>query len=702
MSLKFARLEQLPPEVFAHIVSYIDDPRSVGALSRTSKSLHVLVETHGWQVFAVGSFPSYQSRPVAQSSKKDGKTSIGLAWREIARSLLGTARSWDQRAFQASFIQPSGSIVQLQPAAEIATDQLHEDDSRRSGHFPGSRLFRSTPGHSPARSDSSGRSDRVQAVVTPKLTTRWKLPRGQTMGFTPVIDCYESVMGDKWTDRKEALAYSAGSELIIRLRQKPLGNHTDESSYTSRWATYRPPNAKEGVDDITFVKFLDQSSLNASNDEELLLGTAAGSLQHLSMRVSNSKRPFNIVRQTFETNNRPVQSASLQPIDHSNGAGLLATILADLSLNIFPVNSKHVDHDDRDGTTPGLVKSIADLRLADDGIRAWRTSFLSSSLLAVTLGPSEHPIHVYQVRPDGLSEGPISKFSIFDRQNNDGHVTPKSVYPVEPLWDGNGQVFASGGYDGFVRIHDTRSPAPVQYLLYGLEDGPIYSLLPRPNAHILAGAARHNVCKVFDLRNKGAYLQPSSANSSNGDTEISSSLSRIALAEEPAEEPLPWRTPRMTSIPRMHTSRASTTSATWSKEGSYNLYIPKQATRNEGPVYSLASPSPSSPFIYMGLENSVVEMRLDSSSDKHRDPILSMTSEGDARDERRNAKKQNRRPRDLERDVLQLKSSSLKGELIGQGPVQGRSTGRGNDGGGRSWLTIDGLNERWINPRRAT
>ncbi|KAF2220890.1 hypothetical protein BDZ85DRAFT_297614 [Elsinoe ampelina] len=700
MSIKHSKLEELPPEVFAYILSYVEQAKSVGALSQTSKSLRTLVDTNGWQVFVAETFPSFSLKSVIGNGGTSDKTTPHPPWREIARSLLTTNRNLDRRAFQAMFIQPSGDIVQLQPETEATVSKDEDDPERLSRHYPGSRLFRSTPGHSPARSDSSTQSETRQSIVTPKQTTKWKLPKGQTMGFTPVIDSYECIIGDKWTDRKEVLAYSAGSELVLRVRQRPhrQNNSTVQALYSSRWATYRPPGAKEGVDDITYVKLLNHIGGSSPYDEQLLVGTAAGSLQYISARISHSPEPFNIVRQVFNTGARPVQSASLSQTSDSTEPSLLATILADLSLCLHPVT------DTRDaGTTaskdavPQVVQPVADQRLADDGIRAWRTSFLNPRLLAVSLGPSLQPIHIYQVRPDGLSDVPVSKFSILDRNNTHGRVTPKSVYPVEPLWDGDGRVFASGGYDGFVRIHDTRSSNPVQLFLDSQEDGPIYSLLPRPNAHIFAGAARHNVCKIFDLRFRGALLQPHPI-IDDEDSPDPNPSSLPTTHPDPTSIPIPWKDApsRRLSPTNLHTLRASPLSTQPPKSSSYNLYIPRQATHRDGPVYSLSSPSPFSPFIYMGLENSVVEIRLDSLTDKYRDEVLTLTSKGDEEDEKREAKRRGRRERG--QGVLQLMTSSNKGELNRQAPAGGMERVGGvwvSMGNGRWGGEVEGLDGRW-------
>ncbi|TKX20566.1 hypothetical protein C1H76_7377 [Elsinoe australis] len=723
MVFERSKLEQLPPEVFTHIISHVEQAQTIATLSRVSKPLHLLTQVNGWHAFVSTTFPSFTLRDVTQNDSTPGNVAKQQnrpvprrhdLWQEIARSLLTASKNWDLRALQASFVQPAGDIVQLQ--TDNAVNGEEKDSERPLLNLPAQRrLFRPSPEHSPARSDSSTQSESRQARVTPKQIPKWRLPRGQTMGFTPAIDTYEAIEDSKWTDRKEVLAYSAGSELILRTRQQPNNRKADGSFYSQRWATYRPPGAREGIDDITFVKlFRNQGTTRNRHEEGLLLGTAAGSLQHIAVRISHSRKPFNIVRQVYNTSGRPVQAACISQNSPSTDNPILAAILGDLSLCIYstdlsekPLNGPEIDN------PPAVVQPLSERRLANDGIRAWRTSFLNPRTLAVSLGPSSDPIQLYAITPSGLSQDPIARFATFDRHNTEGRISPKIIYPIEPLWDGDGRVFASGGFDGYVRVHDTRSPTNAQYLLDSMEDGPIYSLLARPNARIIAGAARHNVCKVFDLRNKRAILQPRGPD----DSEAASNDQSLTLSNqqdpipEPLEEPIPWKQSNMRCIPGLSTSRASLSSHDSFHDGSYNLYIPRQATRNDGPVYSLSSPSPFSPFIYMGLENSVVELQVDSLCDPHRDPVLGMTTRGRYEDEQRDAKRQGRKPRNVAKDVLLLKSAGMKGELLEQGPLfvgdwrgqavfAGDEEGRWDTGKGQGWDTFPGLDKRWVSAGR--
>jgi hypothetical protein len=77
-------------------------------------------------------------------------------WKEAAQSLTSTSRNWDRKAFLARYVEPSNFIVQL-------------------------------PGR--------------------ELETQWRKPRGQTMGYQPIIDSYEERTGKAWGSRKQVLAY---------------------------------------------------------------------------------------------------------------------------------------------------------------------------------------------------------------------------------------------------------------------------------------------------------------------------------------------------------------------------------------------------------------------------------------------------------------------------------------------------------------
>jgi hypothetical protein len=243
--------------------------------------------------------------------------------------------------------------------------------------------------------------------------------------------------------------------------------------------------------------------------------------------------------------------------------------------------------------------------------RPWSTNFLSSNHLAIGLGPSEEPIHVYTLTPSGLSTEHVRKFTLSsDHDLEDlldeialGGVAKKpmsSVYPIIPLPPSSGtsrqdaQIFLSGAYDGVVRLHDLRSPRDVEgSYVDPTDDSAIYSLLPRGRETLLVGSNRHNLLKVFDMR--------------------LGSKCYSYLDAQPSKTPA-------TATPRRD----------WSlflkpHSGSTNTNLPGSDRRwgraaAESSIYTLASANQHSPHIFAGIENNVVELAFTDVLDPHPDP----------------------------------------------------------------------------------
>ena len=477
-------------------------------------------------------------------------------WKLAARTLTGQSRAWDRRAFVARYTEPQGEITA----------------------FPGKRKVE-----------------------------RWKRPKGQTIGFTPHLDVYEQDVGSH--GKKEVLAYSAGAEVCVRVREWQVGRHGKEKDKV-RWHTYRPLSAYEGQDDVTTVQLLRPDN-TTGQDVRLVIGTANADLQVLTLPVGGPE-DADVSKVYLTTQGQPVRSSSLLQPDGS--PGLLAAEVGDSKICLYTLEN-------------GLPKispgSEVDIKAAarETGItlskayRPWSTNFLSSTNLAVGLGPSEEPIHVYTLTPSGLSTDHVRKFTLssdHDLEDRSDEIAPggvakkpmSSVYPIIPLPPSSGvsrqdaQIFLSGAYDGVVRLHDLRSPRDVEgSYVDPTDDSAIYSLLPRGRETLLVGSNRHNLLKIFDMRLGSkcySYLdaQPTTA------------------APATTTPPPPRRDWSLFLKPH---------------SGSTNTNLPGSDRRwgraaAESSIYSLASPNQFSPHIYAGIENNVVELAFTDVLDPHPDP----------------------------------------------------------------------------------
>ncbi|KAK3683252.1 hypothetical protein LTR37_020395, partial [Vermiconidia calcicola] len=446
---KHTTLTDLPPELLDHITSYLPTAHSIANLSSTSKTLHTFVEKDAWQTFTRTRFPSLYPTIQTTSHSKD-----------TARTLTTLSRAWDRRAFVARYIEPHGDIRA----------------------FPGDRKVE-----------------------------RWKRPRGQTIGFTPQMDCLEAV-GHSWGQRREVLAYSAGAEICVRERRSGDG---DDGGHGTRWITYRPLSAAEGRDDVMSLHLLrpQEGEQEGKKGVELITGTANGDLQLLNL---SGDAGDDIAKTYFTTQGLPVRSTSLH--QESWKPPLLAANLGDTRICLYSVDSTQ----SKIAPTSQIdVRPPVNANGERKTYRTWSTNFLSSTHLAVGLGPSTEPIHVYTLTPSGLDKTAVRKYSLQDNDlcaklegSDIANGTAKkpltsSIYPIIPLppsstfasGSSDGQIFLTGAYDGIIRLHDLRSNREVEKIYTDpTDDSAIYSLLPRGQETLIAGTSRHSLLKIFDLR----------------------------------------------------------------------------------------------------------------------------------------------------------------------------------------------------------
>lgn len=551
-----AKFADLPPELLDHITSYLPTASSVSELSRTSKSLKQAVEKDGWATFNRTRFPSLQT------PHPSDKADLGYH-KDVARTLTTLSRSWDRRALLARYIEPYGDIT---------------------------------------------------SYPDKKKLEKWKRPRGQTIGFTPQLDSCETV-ASRWSDRNEVVVLSAGAEICVREsrsgRRKSGSDGMERLHKDARWMTYRKPGALEGKDDITSLLIVrPREGDNADEELSLVTGTANGTieLQTLPLPFSESTNiaSEDMTRVKFQTEGLPVRSTSL--LRQYSQPSLLAASLGERRICLYSLEKS-----EESGDTDQSPLSRLDIPSPPSGTktyRAWSTNFLSSSHLAVGLGPSEDPVHIYSVSPSGISADPLRKFSLQnDLDKLEGEITlagfskksTSSVYPIVPLpspsgGSGDGSVFLSGAYDGITRLHDLRSDRQVEQAYKDpADDSSIYSLLPRGRETLVVGTSRHSLLKFFDLR-MGAKC-----------------YSYLDAANTVAERDV-----------SKHNSKdwnlfLKPNSATYPGRGGGNNWARRSA---ESSIYSLTSPSSTSPHIYAGVENAVVEIAFTSLLDERPDPAF--------------------------------------------------------------------------------
>ena len=409
-------LAQLPPELLSHIVSHLETAQSLLRLSLSCKNLHAYIEKDGFRVFIQHQFPSIRIPPY---------------WKDAAHALTTLSRAWDRKSFIAYCIEPGPAAVRLPRGRHKV------ENGRRQ--------------------------------------------RRQTMGYQPVVDSYEDWLGGDWTSRREVLALGAGAELVMRVKSKgdeierewqqarsreERRQKFDQHHHKSDWVVYKEDGYKDGRDDITSVSLLRPIQKYVDESEQIVIGRASGWLEQI--RISTIDAQSSIMTR-YSTQGRRVQSATV----NSTPEPLLAACLGDENVAIYSVHSVR--------SSEKTTKQSSEVSVIPSGKagRTWSTRFLCHNRLAVGLGPSTEPLHVYDIHPSGISKDPLRIFSKHsadpkmmsdDRVDVPGNSTGSlsSVYSISPISSSShvggveGDLFLSGWYDGIIRYLTSPPPHEIQ------------------------------------------------------------------------------------------------------------------------------------------------------------------------------------------------------------------------------------------------
>ncbi|CAD6575774.1 MAG: hypothetical protein ASARMPREDX12_002062 [Alectoria sarmentosa] len=438
---------------------------------------------------------------------------------------------------------------------------------------------------------------------------------GQTIGFTPVIDSYEAWYGGDWASRKEVVAWGAGAALFMRSKimgkNKSLKWQTSDkrllkgmNTHKQRYAysTYSEKGADEGLDDITSVNLLLQQSLN--DPEQIIIGRASRGLSLISLSTETSQSK---IVSSYDTLGRAVRSATTK----LGSIPLLAACLSDSTIALYPIDPK-----------VSQVHPISQVSAnPSDQSRTWSSRFLGHERLIVGLGPSQEPLHVYNIGQGeilresvrALELSHISAHERMDLGGGNGIRSATSIYSLAPIdvsssaGRAEGDVFLSGAYDGLTCLHDLRSANSITAIFQDPVDtfSPIYSLLSIGTERFVAGGARHSIIKVFDLRMPGGKLYHAA--------------DLVPCSGALENRPRNIKSRRWSGYCENHYDSNH-------KRRGWNVFLrPKDNTSrrvSESPVYALSRPSHCSPTFFAGLESTVLQFDMVSIMDEHPDPLF--------------------------------------------------------------------------------
>ena len=282
------------------------------------------------------------------------------------------------------------------------------------------------------------------------------------MGYQPVIDSYVDWYGLGWGSRKEVLAWGAGVDLIVRVKNMGVKaesiygvphtwenkrNRFDQHRHMNEWLVHGEAGLVEGRDDITFVNLLRPSQKPSKGSEYIVVGRASGYLDvvEVSATESQSNNVAGLV------SGKSLRSASVS----STPDPLVATCMADSTISFYSI------HLARNIIEP--VGEIAGMPPGKSG-RTWSTQFLRHDRLAVGLGPFKKPLRVYSLEQDKVSIKAMREFE-FGAPSIDNRIeavvggvsdtsTVYSIAPIAPsslAGGADGDLFLTGSYDGTVR-----------------------------------------------------------------------------------------------------------------------------------------------------------------------------------------------------------------------------------------------------------
>lgn len=410
-------LIDLPFEILNHIVENFDDVQTIVSFSRLSKRFNQYAKLDGYRVFIFKQHPCYQ---------KAG------SWIDAIRTITSLSRAWTRKAFIARNLRPPNSGHEL--------IRLPEDQT---------------------------------SIATLRSYGR------QSMGYQPVIDCYESSLNGS---SHEVLTWGAGAELIIRLKRERLQSYAEitgkqsrsfirSSDGTLQWVSYKPKEMLDGRDDITAAKLLRPNQVHDDGKQHVIVGRASGHLQHVIVDQSS------VEVQNLGCNTLSIDCADIT----SSGDPIVAACLDNKKVVLHRLDSLDADNDSTEFEFPSQGRSET----------IWTMRFLSSRLLATGQGSTTRPLSLLQLTPTGLTEMnfPQIPYNVSD-----------AIYAIEALQD-TPHLFLTGHYSGHIQLNDTRIPNG-RAAVYDdpVDCSPIYSLLPMTNQIFVAGGARHCLLKFFDMR----------------------------------------------------------------------------------------------------------------------------------------------------------------------------------------------------------
>jgi WD40 repeat protein len=406
-------------------------------------------------------------------------------------------------------------------------------------------------------------------------------PRGAA-GYRPIIDSYEVWEGTGWSDRREVLVWGAASRLILRT--------TDRGS--TCWTSLKDPSNQD-IDpsqDILAARLLRPTQNRNSDGETVIIGRA--NREVLQVQSTSASDGF------AETARYTSMPSGHFCLDVSSPPEPLLVACGDTTIKVYPVHS-----------TNQAVDPVNTIKIEDRfkmPVRKCDVKFLSPTTIAVANqlldGRLRAPVDIYNISNTGLSATPLVEVASLSETKHPikGRHSANAIIPLQgPAYDSNSNLLLTGWTDGIARLYDLRKPhSCVSEYTDSVDDGAIVSLLAMGHERFLAGGAQNGCLKTFDLRIPGAkpysYLDARPSPTNKAGERANPAIRRDFNI---------FVTPTVSYRERL-----------WQPLSRQN----PAAEKYRGSVYSLSSPSSSSPTVYAGISNHVLQLDFLSTDDVRR------------------------------------------------------------------------------------
>ncbi|KAJ5746564.1 hypothetical protein N7520_011746 [Penicillium odoratum] len=435
-------------------------------------------------------------------------------------------------------------------------------------------------------------------VIPPATTIRIGLnqPRrldNPTLGYRPSIDSYEIWNGERWADRREVLAWGAGHQLVMRTKQS--GSRPKE-----QWVSFNDLEEASSYDDICGVHLIQPESDKDTDVEHLIIGRMRGDIVHVALSVDTATHEY---KRKFMTSGNLLERTDVA--DHT-----MAAHFDNGSVALYQLENENTK-----------VEPFAWVGLEGDQSRRGRYSkLLSSSRIAMATGQIKDSLSISTVSPNGVCldrEIGLKSLDIEDQvgRSVNAVITAIASLNKHPIAGSPGDVFLATWGDRKIRyvgneqnedpdqatdfftprLHDLRSPNSYETTYLDSTDANIiYSVQPFGHDRFLAGAAGNAILKIFDLRMSKTYSYLNTHVPTQAKT--SSKPTKKNIAHYPHKDFSMFLSSQIPSVaPR--NPRAN-------KRRPYS-----------GPIYTMSTPSPSSPTVYAGIVDGVVRLDFASTDD---------------------------------------------------------------------------------------